>query len=87
MRTMGTFLVSGDFDENGKGVLIVGTKRENETLQIINAFQGEEAFSLFQKISENRYQKAVDKQIDAIYEPIDDVLARLSLPGENIKQW
>lgn len=82
MRMTGTFLVAGDFDENGNGVLIIGVKRENETLDVTNAFQGREAFDLFQKISENRYQKAVDKQADALYEPIDDVLARLSIPGE-----
>lgn len=85
MRTTGTFLVSGDFDENGNGILIVGVKQKNEMLVVTNAFKDKEAFALFQKISENRFQEAVDKQADALYEPIDDVLALLSVPGEDAK--
>lgn len=32
------------------GVLVVGHKRLNETVEIINAFQGKEAWELYQKL-------------------------------------
>lgn len=86
MRMTGIFLVGGDFDENGNGVLIVGVKRENQTMEVINAFRGEEAYALFQKISENRYQKALDKVADEIKTPIDDVPTRLTISVEDVKQ-
>ena len=46
-----SFLVGVDFT-NGKdvGVLIVGKKRPNESVEIINAFQGDEAWDLYQKL-------------------------------------
>lgn len=43
MKTTDTILVGFDFT-NGKdnGVLIVGRKRPNDSVEIINGFQGEE---------------------------------------------
>ena len=32
-------------------VLIVGRKRKNQTLEIVNAFQGEEAVDLYKKLT------------------------------------
>ena len=50
-NTLDTLLVSFDYT-NGKdnSVLIVGRKRKNETLQIVNAFQGAEAEELYKKL-------------------------------------
>lgn len=45
-----TLLVGVDFSEKDKGVLIVGKKRLNESVEIINAFQGEEARELYEKL-------------------------------------
>ena len=47
-----TFLVGVDFTHGrDTGVLIVGRKRKNETLEVINAFQGDEAWELYQKLT------------------------------------
>lgn len=45
-----SLLVGVDFSEKDKGVLIVGRKRMNESVEIINAFQGEEARELYEKL-------------------------------------
>ena len=46
-----TILVSVDFT-NGKGlsVMVVGRKRPNQTVEIINALQGKEAEDLYSKL-------------------------------------
>lgn len=46
-----TVLVGLD-DTNGtdNAVLVVGTKRVNESIKIINAFQGQEAIDIFNKL-------------------------------------
>ena len=51
MKTNESLLVGVDFT-NGEdvGVLIVGRKRPNESVEIINAFQGEEAEELYKKL-------------------------------------
>lgn len=47
-----TILVSVDFANNGDtGVLIVGRKRMNQSVEIINAFQGEEANELYKRLT------------------------------------
>ena len=47
-----TILVSVDFANNGDtGVLIVGRKRMNQSVEIINAFQGEEAKELYKTLT------------------------------------
>ena len=46
-----SILVSVDFsNKNNTGVLIVGRKRMNQSVEIINAFQGEEAMDLYKKL-------------------------------------
>lgn len=46
-----TILVSVDFANNDDtGVLIVGRKRMNQSVEVINAFQGEEAKELYKKL-------------------------------------
>lgn len=46
-----SILVSVDFsNKNNTGVLIVGRKRMNQSVEIINAFQGEEAMELYKKL-------------------------------------
>ena len=46
-----TILVSVDFASNGDtGVLIVGRKRMNQSVEIINAFQGDEARELYERL-------------------------------------
>ena len=50
--TTTSLLVGFDFNhETDTGVLIVARKRPNETLDIINAFQGEEARELFERLA------------------------------------
>lgn len=46
-----SILVSVDFsNKDGTGVLIVGRKRMNQSVDIINAFQGDEARELYKKM-------------------------------------
>jgi len=46
-----SFLVGVDFTRNKDvGVLIVGQKRMNQSVDIINAFQGQEAWDLYEKL-------------------------------------
>ena len=46
-----SILVSVDFSNNNDtGVLIVGRKRMNQSVEIINALQGDEARELYEKL-------------------------------------
>lgn len=45
-----TLLVSISFSDKDTGVLVVGIKRKNQSVEIVNAFQGEEAFELYKKL-------------------------------------
>ena len=45
-----TLLVSISFSEKDKGVLVVGRKRKNQSIEIVNAFQGDEALGLYKKL-------------------------------------
>ena len=53
MRTTSSIIVSYDVSENGdEPILLVGKKNLNETIKIINAFQGKEAKDLWKKLTE-----------------------------------
>lgn len=58
MKSSGAVIVSWDFS-HGKdvGVLIVG-KQENGRVNIINAFQGEEAKELYNKLTKVKEKEA-----------------------------
>ena len=45
-----TLLVSISFSEKDTGVLVVGRQRKNQSIEIVNAFQGDEAFELYKKL-------------------------------------
>lgn len=51
MELTGSLVIGYDFS-NGKdkSVLIVGEKRMNQSMEIINAFQGEEAEWMYRKL-------------------------------------
>lgn len=54
MRVTDSILVSVDFDmKDGPdtAVLIVGKKKKGEAIDILNAFQGEEAMALYRKLT------------------------------------
>lgn len=52
----GTLLVSISFSDTDTGVLIVGRKRKNQSIDIVNAFQGEEALELYKKLVTKKEQ-------------------------------
>lgn len=60
MKINESLLVGVDFT-NGEdiGVLIVGRKRPNESVEIINAFQGEDAEELYKKLIGNEKYKFI----------------------------
>ena len=45
-----TLLVSISFSDKDTGVLAIGRKRKNQSVEIVNAFQGEEALDLYKKL-------------------------------------
>lgn len=53
-----TVLVSIDYnDKTNKGVLCVGRQLPNKSVEIINAFDGQEAKALFEKLITKRSNK------------------------------
>ena len=47
-------IVSIDFTHGkDKAVLIVGKKRMNESVKIVNAFEGEKAIEMYEKVLDN----------------------------------
>jgi hypothetical protein len=50
-----SILVSVTYDANDKvNLMVVGKKRRNETVEIINAFQGEDAARLYNELITKR---------------------------------
>ena len=45
-----TLLVSISFSDKDTGVLVVGRQRKNQSIDIVNAFQGDEALELYKKL-------------------------------------
>ena len=45
-----TLLVNISFSDKDTGVLVVGRKRKNQSIEIVNAFQGGEALELYKKL-------------------------------------
>ena len=51
MSNVDTILISfNPYDSNGNEILLVGRKDERKPVEIINAFQGEEAVELYNKL-------------------------------------
>lgn len=53
-----TILIGYDQSENDNTVLIVGRKRPNQSVDIINAFQGDEAKDLYERLITKKGEKA-----------------------------
>lgn len=50
MKTEDTLLVSVNFSGEGVGVLLVGRKKKKQAVDIINAFQGEDAKKIYEML-------------------------------------
>ena len=50
MNISGSLLVGYSFSEAGNPVLIVGKKDKKKAVEIINAFEGDEAVELYKKL-------------------------------------
>ena len=48
---VGSVIVSYDNQSNDVPILIVGKKRLNQSVEIINAFQGDEATELYKRLT------------------------------------
>lgn len=46
----GSLIVGYDFSKADEGVLVVGKKGKGQAVEVINAFQGEEAYALLNKL-------------------------------------
>ena len=53
----GAYIVSWDFSKEDAGVLIVGQQTKG-TMKIINAFQGEEAYDIYKKLTGDKKSEA-----------------------------
>ena len=50
-KTNGCFVVSWDFNHGEDKDLVIVGKHENGTLKVVNAFQGQEARDIYEKLS------------------------------------
>lgn len=50
-KTNGAVIVSWDFSHEDTGVLIVGRKHPKKDVEVINAFQGQEARDIYEKLT------------------------------------
>jgi hypothetical protein len=56
-NTHGAFIVSWDFTHgNDKAILLVGSQA-NGTMDIVNAFQGQETIDIYEKLSKKKESK------------------------------
>lgn len=46
-----SMIISFDNQSNDEPIMIVGTKRPNQSIEIINALQGEEAVELYKRLT------------------------------------
>lgn len=51
MKITGSFLVSFDFNDKDVPILLVGRKKKGNAVEIVNAFQGEEAASIYKMLT------------------------------------
>ena len=51
MIMVGSVIVSYDNQSNDIPILIVGRKRKNQSVEVINAFHGDEAVELYTKLT------------------------------------
>ena len=51
LKMIGSVIVSYDNQSNDIPILIVGKKRLNQSVEIINAFQGDEAIELYNRLT------------------------------------
>ena len=49
-NTGGAYIVAWDFSKEDEGVLVVGSQK-NGKMSIVNAFQGEEAYDIYKKLT------------------------------------
>lgn len=64
MRVTDSILVSVNFDMKGRpdtAILLVGRKKMDEPVDIINHFQGEEAMELYKKLTGSEKKKERDE--------------------------
>lgn len=52
-----SMIISFDDQSNDEPIMIVGTKRMNQSVEIVNAFQGEEAVELYKKLTTVKGEK------------------------------
>lgn len=51
MKITGSFLVSFDFNDKDVPILLVGRKKKGDAVEIVNAFQGEEAVRIYKMLT------------------------------------
>ena len=59
---IGSVIVSYDNQSNDIPILIVGKKRLNQSVEIINAFQGDEAVELYNRLTTVKKSEGVSNE-------------------------
>ena len=59
---IGSVIVSYDNQSNDIPILIVGKKRKNQSVEIINAFQGDEAVELYTRLTTVKKSEGVSNE-------------------------
>ena len=63
-----SILVSVDFsNKNDTGVMVVGRKRMNQSVEIINAFQGDEARELYERLITTKKKVKSELSVRSIF--------------------
>lgn len=62
MIMIDSVIVSYDNQSNDEPILIVGRKRKNKSVEIINAFQGDEAVELYNRLTTVKKSEGVSNE-------------------------
>lgn len=61
-----SIIVSYDDQTNNEPIMIVGNKRTNQSIELINAFQGDEAVELYKGLTTQKSKEDVEIRMEGV---------------------
>ena len=61
-----SIIVSYDDQTNNEPIMIVGNKRMNQSIELINAFQGDEAIELYKRLTTKKGKEDVEIRMEGV---------------------
>ena len=61
-----SIIVSYDDQTNNEPIMIVGNKRMNQSIEIINAFHGDEAIELYKRLTTQKSKEDVEIRMEGV---------------------